>query len=291
MSENDGGTICPRCGSKATSMTSVDAGLRLIMKSKGEESQFEQICDECHQELKAKASKGAQLRANQKAREQNRVILWKSRVNLVKQARKLMEAKAYSEAAVSYEKYLRVLEVVYDLKPGELGPEVFNKSHRSKELSVVASVYWDLFRIYDNSPRYADRMAKAGQKLALFLPYSNVMPQIVRKAEGFQKNARNPAQVRKLLQSVRASRVRCFIASAVFPSPYCEEVFLLRAFRDEILKTHPLGRKFVLFYYKHSPHWAAFLKRHPRLHPLLRSSLRLFAQQLAKLHLKRTAGS
>ena len=43
-----------------------------------------------------------------------------------------------SEAAVQYEKYLRVLEVVYNLKKGELSPAVFNNSSRSKELTVIA---------------------------------------------------------------------------------------------------------------------------------------------------------
>src|SRR5690606_19768165 len=99
-------------------------------------------------------SKGVKLLAEKKARQQNKVMLWKNRVNLVKQARQLMEAKAFSDAAVAYEKYFRVIEMVYDLKPGELHPKVFNSSIRSKELTLITSILWDLLRIYDTSPRY-----------------------------------------------------------------------------------------------------------------------------------------
>ena len=82
--------------------------------------------------------------AREKAKEQKKLMLWKSRVNLIKKARQSMQEKAFSDAAVAYEKYIKVLEVVFDCKQGELTPEQFKDSARTQELTIVASVYWDL---------------------------------------------------------------------------------------------------------------------------------------------------
>lgn len=94
--------------------------------------------------------------------------MWKTRVTLVKQGRNAMARKSYSDAAINSEKYLRVLEVVFDKKSAS-SPETFKDSARTKEITVVASVLWDLIRIYDMTPRYGDRQKKAAVKLVSFL--------------------------------------------------------------------------------------------------------------------------
>lgn len=45
----------------------------------------------------------------------------------------------------------------------------------------------------------------------------------------------------------------CYIATAVYGSYDCPEVWVLRRFRDMCLKKHILGRLFIKFYYKVSP--------------------------------------
>ena len=74
-----------------------------------------------------------------------------------------MNDKMFSDAAVNYEKYIKVLEVVFDCKAGELAPEMFKDSARTQELTVVTSVFWDLLRIYDTSSKYGDRMQRAAK--------------------------------------------------------------------------------------------------------------------------------
>lgn len=282
---------CPRCGTPSQDFLQLDAGMRLALQSSGNNIGAEIVCHKCYEELSRSVSKGVQLRAEQKAREQNRVMLWKSRVNLIKQARQLMEQKAFSEAAVAYEKYLRVLEIVYDLKSGELKPEVFNNSSRSKEVTVIASVYWDLMRIYDTSTRYGDRMDKAAKKLAIFLPYSTAYADIIKKAEAFQRMAKNPNIVKNFLKAGRKGRARCFIATAAFENPYSPEVQALRIFRDQVLKQSPWGRRFVLFYYRFSPPLAEWLDRHSWAKKPVRGVLRVFAERLGKMGLKRPVSS
>jgi len=113
--------------------------------------------------------------------------MWKNRVNLIKQARTHMTNKSYSQAAC-LRKYLRLIEVVHNIERRTLSPTVFNNSARSKELTVIATVYWDLLRIYDTNSGYGDRMRVAAEKLSQFLPFSPLYPDVIRKAEQFAKS-------------------------------------------------------------------------------------------------------
>jgi hypothetical protein len=55
----------------------------------------------------------------------------------------------------------------------------------------------------------------------------------------------------------------CYIATAVYGSYDAPEVITIRRFRDEVLMKSLAGRKFVTFYYKHSPYYAEKLKSYP----------------------------
>jgi hypothetical protein len=253
---------CPKCGSITDHMMSIDAGMRLALKEAGETNPPDGVCPACFETMAGSVSQGLELRMERDVREKNKMMAWKNRVHLIKNARGLMAQKAYSEAAVQYEKYLRVLEVVYNLKKGELSPAVFNNSSRSKELTVVASVYWDLLRIYDTNPRYGDRMAQAAVKLSQFLPYSPIYPDIVKKAEQFSRSAKNPAVLRQFLKLSKSTRGPCFVADAAFASsPYAVELLVLRLYRDRVLRPTWAGRQLIWVYYKTSPPLARAIGR------------------------------
>jgi hypothetical protein len=242
-------------------MMNIDAGMRLALKESGMENLPPAVCPSCFEQLTGNVSQGLKLRMERDVREKNKMMAWKNRVHLIKNARNLMAQKAYSEAAVQYEKYLRVLEVVFNLKKGELSPAVFNNSSRSKELTVVASVYWDLLRIYDTHPRYADRMSTAGQKLAQFLPLSPIYPDIVKKAEAFARSCKNPKIMDNFLRQSKARKGPCFIATAAFAeTPSAPELLILRAYRDRVLRPHPAGRRVIWLYYRLSPPLAAWIR-------------------------------
>jgi hypothetical protein len=202
-----------------------------------------------------------------------------------------MGRKAYSEAAVAFEKYLRVLEIVFDKKPGELLPETFKDSARTKEITVVASVLWDLVRIYDTSPRYGDRQKKAATKLATFLQFSPLHGEIVRKARQFEATAKNPGVIKDFIKQADKTSGRCFIATACFYDQNAEEVLILRAFRDLYLKKYFLGNSFVFLYETVSPPIATVIREHDIPRRLLRPPLRAFALWLSsRLNLQRTTG-
>lgn len=279
MSSENSGKQCPRCGSVVEELLAVNDSMREALLKAGADAHVpSQICPRCYEDVTMSVSQGLRLRLEKEAREKNKNVMWKNRVNLIKQARNLMAQKSYSEAAVNYEKYVRLLEVVYNVEKGQLKPEVFSSSKKSKELTVVASVYWDLLRIYDTSPRYGNRMTVAADKLAKFLPLSPIFPDIIKKAEAFAKTANNQEVMRSFLKKVKSGKGPCFIAEAVFhETPWAAELWLLRHFRDEFLLTHPAGRTFVKVYYRYSPPLASFLRSQPLLQKYVRHILKKIA--------------
>jgi hypothetical protein len=65
----------------------------------------------------------------------------------------------------------------------------------------------------------------------------------------------------------------CFIATAAFGSPMAGQVKILRQFRDGCLLTNAMGRKFVAWYYRHSPAAASYIQDKPYVKAALRLAL------------------
>lgn len=269
---------CPRCGTAASALQPMDGTLIAKLREAGNVEVIPNaVCENCYNQLAGTVARGSLLLAREKAKEQKKLMLWKSRVGLIKKARGYMRDKMFSDAAVSYEKYFKVMEIVFDCPASELTPEHFKDSARTQELTVVASAYWDLLRIYDTSPKYGDRQANVARKLAQFLKFTPIYPDIIRRAEVFEKTARNPAVLRSFLKSCRDNKGRCFIATAAFDSPEALEVLQLCQFRDQILVNTNGGRKFIQLYYKYSPRIAFFLDNNAWLKPSVRKALRPIA--------------
>jgi hypothetical protein len=266
---------CPRCGnpSEESEFQGVAPALAAKISESTGESVPSKVCGKCFTEVAGGIARGSVLLQREKAKEQKKLMMWKSRVNLIKRARQSMNEKAFSDAAVAYEKYLKVLELVFEVKTGELNPEQFKEAARTQELTVVASAYWDLLRIYDTSDKYGERQAIAAKKLAQFLRFTPIYPDILKKAEAFSRSAKNPAVVKSLLKSISENSGRCFIATSAF-TYHSEEVQILTHFRDTKLMKSFAGQVFTNTYYKISPPLASFLDRHPALKPMVRKALR-----------------
>lgn len=274
-------SACPSCGSDTSPLRRVETGLKLRLQQSGVATTHAEVCEDCHRQLEASASQGTVLRSEAAAKEQNRVHLWRGRVNLIKQAKQQMELKQYSDAAVSYEKYIRVLEIVHGCEPGLLTPNLFSGGSSSPELTVITSVYWDLMRVYDSSDQYSNRQVKAAEKLAEFARFTPLFPTIMRNAESYVRKARNPAAYKHLLKISNARRPRCFIATSAFGHT-APEVASLCQFRDEYLVFSRSGRAFVQAYYLVSPAIAAALDAIPSLKPLTRAVLRMVTNRIVK---------
>lgn len=228
-------------------------------------------------DLTAKTAKGAgsYLVALEKAKEDRKLKLWHSRLSFTKKGHTLMQQKLFSEAAVVYEKYLKILELIFECPHGQLSPEHFKDSARTAELSIVTSVYWDLLRIYDTSDAYGDRQKKVAIQLGKFAPLTPVLADLLKRAQSFQRQCRHPEIIKVFISTANKERPRCFIATSAFENPKAIEVQILRHYRDFYLKKSKLGRSFVFLYYKISPRIACALDKHNYLKSPIRGILRL----------------
>lgn len=268
-------TQCPRCGKETGELISLTNEMMSQLSSLGE-SLPPTICGNCYGDLQKSASlsQGGVLLAQEKAKENYRLELWKNRVQLIKKARLQMTAKKFTEAAVTYEKYLKILEIVFGLKPGEvLTPNHFKDSARTTELTIVASVYWDLLRIYDTNQGYREQQAIAAKQLSVFVQFTPIYPDIIRRAEAFVRGAKNPQIIKSFLKDSSKQRPRCFIASSAFESNSDKQVIYLRLFRDYFLNQKYFGQKLIQFYYYGSPFISRVLDRSKLLRIITRMAL------------------
>lgn len=68
--------------------------------------------------------------------------------------------------------------------------------------------------------------------------------------------------INRQLQPKQTSSGGCYIATMVYGDYDHPQVMALRNFRDEFLDHREWGRRFIRFYYKHSPGWVEKLKSH-----------------------------
>lgn len=68
------------------------------------------------------------------------------------------------------------------------------------------------------------------------------------------------------------TRGRCFIATNVFGDG--PETEVLRAFRDRVLRRHPMGRWLIAAYHRHTPRISLARERQGWAHSMLRMALR-----------------
>lgn len=276
--------ICPQCSLEVPEIYPLQAELREKIKEVDPHFPLaEAQCKSCVNTLQRQAfgSKGV-LMSQERAKDEKKKKMWQNRVALVRNGHSFMKNNMHSEAAVSYEKYLRLVEMVFNCGPAQLTPEMLKEAAKTAELTVIAGVYWDLIRIYDSSDRYGGRQKTAARQLAKFASYTPIYSDIIKKAQSFMKTARHPEVVKSFLGASKAQRPRCFIATAAFEYPKSDEIIFLRKFRDENLKTNFLGRKFIYGYYKISPRVACFLDKHHERHQWLKPAVRAILRLVIK---------
>jgi hypothetical protein len=118
-------------------------------------------------------------------------------------------------------------------------------------------------------------MQKTARKLAEFLPFSPIYPDVIKKAQAFATSARNSDIVREFLSLSKAGGGKCFVATAAFDYPMHPTVSALREFRDQVLMPSRIGSAFVDVYYQISPPIAEWLRQHPVAKAIVRTSLQL----------------
>lgn len=74
----------------------------------------------------------------------------------------------------------------------------------------------------------------------------------------------------------------CFVASVVYGDPNCDEVCLLRSWRDNVLDKKAIGRIFIRCYYHYGPRVALFVGRYVHIKQFIRYVLSYLVRNLLK---------
>lgn len=74
----------------------------------------------------------------------------------------------------------------------------------------------------------------------------------------------------------------CYIATMAYGDYDHPQVLVLRKFRDNYLDNREWGKRFIKFYYVHSPNWVERLKNHSTINSIIRKCLNTFVFILKK---------
>lgn len=249
----------------------IDQGMKLRLEKEGKATSFDAICTACFKTMSKTLSNASYLSAEQTIQQNFKTNLWKSRLTLIRHARNLLALREYAEAAVCYEKYLKIIEYVYEKKRTEFSAQLFKEHPR--EVTLITSALWSLVEIYDLHENYWEKQHAAALKLGEMMSYTNLFTSIVKRATLKRKTAKNPAAYKALLKTANVSHSKCFIASVAYPDRNDPTVTILRQFRNQVLARHPLGRSATRFYYSWSPGLANRLQHSQIARFLLRLTL------------------
>jgi hypothetical protein len=255
--------------------------MKLRLEKEGKPVAFDAICTSCFKSLSKNLSNASFLAAEQTIQKNFKNNLWKNRLNLIRHARNLLALKEYAEAAICYEKYLKVIEYIYEKKRHEFTAQLFKDTPR--EVTLVSGALWALVEIYDLHPKYKEKQESSAKILGELMSYTNLFSTIVKKASVKRKHARNPAAYKVLLKAAHVSHGHCFIASIAYPDRHDPTVVDLRRFRSQYLLQRAWGRAFVRLYYSWSPGLAFRLRKYESVKVFLRFTLPPLAKFLKRL--------
>lgn len=272
---------CPQCGTNTNLLHPIDQAMKSRLEKQGTSVTFNSVCTSCFKNLSKQISNASVLQAEQVIQGNFKQNLWKNRLALLKQARISVGRQEHAEAAIFYEKYLKVIQYVFDKEFSEIDASLF--SEQPREVTVLCSTLWSIVEIYDLHPTYQNRQTECASKLGELLPYTNLFATIAKHATIKLRHAKNPKAYRTLLQKANIKTGNCFIASIAFEDRNDPTLVLLRKFRSQVLVTNPWGKRFVRSYYHYSPAIANRLQHFSAAKYLLRQILPPFAKALKVL--------
>jgi hypothetical protein len=269
---------CPQCGVSTSLLHPIDQGMRLRLEKEGTNITFEAVCTACFKNLSKGLSNATLLQAEQTIQGNYKKNLWQNRFSLIRQAHTFVLRQEHSEAAICYEKYIKILQVVYEKEFNDLTASLF--SEHPKEVTVLCSSLWSLVEIYDLHAQYKERQEACAAKVGELLPYTNLFANIAKHSAVKMRHAKNPTAYRKILQSANIKTGNCFIASIAFEDRNDPTLVILRQFRSQVLLRSVLGKNFVRAYYRYSPAAANRLQHFSAAKRLLRTVLPPFGALL-----------
>lgn len=237
-----------------------------------------------------------QQKSGREAREEREKMLvlkhkFENRITIAKFGKESLDAGDYSSALQKFVEYMQVMadvkkaSSVYGLKPGH-----FDSRKDVTEMLMISHVYFEMARIYDAVPKFADESKKCLEQFVLFSanqPYQVVNSEMIRKH--LKKSVfKNPDAFRAAYEQIYVQSKKCYVVTFCYGDqhPVTQEY---RALKDWMLQ-YPWGQRFIRSYYCLSsdlvPRWEGRVFAHIASAVLIRPVLLLFSKTLLRLILK-----
>jgi hypothetical protein len=198
-------------------------------------------------------------------RKREQVIeLYRTRLTHLKHAQAFVKEDRMAQAVDSYNKYLGILGLYFDISEDRLTPSLFDAEKDMTELLLISHAYWDLAKAYDRSPnlqRECFRCLDQFTKFSIGFNYQHVNAQIIRKFNN-KKMAHNLKAFEAAYQKIQINSKRCYVATMCFGFENKNTEFL-RHFKLKIAR-YELGLDFIDFYYAHSPSLVNYFENKPK---------------------------
>ena len=193
-------------------------------------------------------------------------------------AKSLLTAATHSMEDGNYEKAVGLFNEIINIKPN------------------CHEAWWGLYTCHAAFDRYYNYEDKYGNRGPL--TKAQIMNETLQKyavraidyapEETAQNYRREIKESQDYIESVRrgnydtktSKKSGCYIATAVYGSYECDEVFVLRRFRDDYLTRHFWGRWFIRFYYLVGPCLANQMNPSSKISSLFRRLLNGFISRM-----------
>jgi len=227
----------------------------------------------------------AQLRDAEKRRQERQFLEELSkRVTIAREGRAFIERKNFPAAMVSYRKFLSITAKSFNVAIEEISPTLFDENRRVAESLIISSIFFDLLKILDKLDSASAREERHLYH-RLFLRFTKGMPfqhfaaENIRKHLVYSNSIVNKNEFWATYRTI-VGKSYCIVASWAFDSNSSAEVVRLRKFRDEVLRSRALGRKFTASYYRYGHSVANLLSKTPGARALSRRALSAFVKLL-----------
>lgn len=237
-----------------------------------------------------------QQKSGREAREEREKMLvlkhkFENRITIAKFGKESLDAGDYSTALQKFVEYMQVMadvkkvQNVYGLKPGH-----FDSRKDVTEMLMISHVYFEMARIYDAVPKFADESKKCLEQFVIFSanqPYQVVNSEMIRKH--LKKSVfKNPDAFRSAYEQIYVQSKKCYVVTFCYGDqhPVTQEY---RELKDWLLQ-YTWGQRLVRAYYCTSsevvPRWEKNKLAHLASKVLIGPILLLFSKTLLRLILK-----
>lgn len=237
-----------------------------------------------------------QQKSGREAREEREKMLvlkhkFENRITIAKFGKESLDAGDYSTALQKFVEYMQIMADVkkvpnvYGLKPGH-----FDSRKDITEMLMISHVYFEMARIYDAVPKFADESKKCLEQFVTFSanqPFQVVNSEMIRKH--LKKSVfKNPDAFRAAYEQIYVQSKKCYVVTFCYGDqhPVTQEY---RELKDWLLQ-FTWGQRLVRSYYCYSselvPRWEGNKLAHFISKVMFRPVLHLFSKTLLRLILK-----